>query len=225
MENKNLLGHHGFSLIEIMVAFFIVIGILIGVPMGTGESIREKLETSIDNFDRAVRFASNESILRNSIVRIKVDLNEEPVKYSIQYGPSGNFVIPGDQDTSKMSTRELEEYEKNRSAVDEQFLNVEEFKETDATLSAGVTILGLGSSYQKVIKRTGILGIYFYPTGERDDAMVFFSTDDELAYLAIPAFEQNTKVNYYQYTEYDQTNMELAQENKMKEFYEEWLKD
>lgn len=193
--------------------------------MGTQEDTRQKLETSVDNFDRAIRFAANEAILRNAIVRIKLDLSEDPIQYTVQFGPAGNFVLPKYEDTSRMTLQERENYEQNLSQVDGQFHDIEEFKNSSATLEEGITILGMASSYQKLIRTNGVQGIYFYPTGEKDDAIVFFSSNEELAAMSIPAFEPDTAIEYYQYSESDLATLDDAQENKMKEMYDQWLKD
>ena len=216
MKKNKILGNHGFSLIEILVALLLVSMMFVLVPMGTQEDFREKLETSVDNFDRAIRFAANEAILRNAIVRIKVDLSEEPVKYTVQFGPSGNFVLPKSEDTSRMSLQEKEAYDKTLSELDGQFNDIEELRASYIKLPEGITILGLASSFQKIIKTSGIAAVYFYPTGEKDDAMVFFSSPEELAALKIPAFEQKTTVDYYQYSDNDLATLDDVQENKMK---------
>src|SRR5690606_14473690 len=104
---------------------------------------------------RAVRFSSNEAILRNAIVRIKIDLSEDPVKYSVQFGPSGNFVLPKYEDTSRMSLREREIYAKNQTQLDGQFNDVDEFKDSKALLETGITILGMTSNFQPIIRTTG----------------------------------------------------------------------
>jgi prepilin-type N-terminal cleavage/methylation domain-containing protein len=225
MKKLTLYGHQGFALIEIMVALILVSMIFALIPMGIGMSDRQKLEETIDEFDRAIRFAQNESILRNSIVRLHILLDKDPIEYSVQFGPGGNLVLPTLGDSSRMGIKEKESQEKVQKNLDSQFNKIPEFSEENKKLSQSVQIIGLTSSYLKEILQDGAISIYFYPTGDKDDALIYFSTQTELATLEIPAFENQTYVNFYQYSEAELASLELSQENRMKELYDKWVKN
>lgn len=225
MSNKLYKGHHGFSLLEIMVALTLVATMFVLIPMGFVQTDRQKLEEVTNEFDRAVRFAQNESILRNSIVRINILLDKDPIEYSVQFGPSGNLVLPTLEDTSKMNLQERELQSKKQSDLDGQFNRIEEFSSENKTLLEGVTILGMASSYLKSIKQDGSLSIYFYPTGEKDESLLFFSTATELATFEIPAFENEIFIDYIKYSEADLATLSDSQQNKMKELYDQWIRD
>lgn len=225
MNNHKQIGHHGFALIEIMVALILVSMIFALIPMGTGLSDRQVLEESIDEFDRAIRFAQNESILRNSIVRLHILLDKRPIEYAVQFGPGGNLVLPTLSDTSRMSIKEREAQDNVQKNLDGQFNRIPEFSDENKKLPESVKIIGLTSSYLKEILQDEAVSIYFYPTGEKDDALIYFSTDSEIATMEIPAFENQTYVNFYPYSEAELATLEVSQENKMKELYDQWIKN
>lgn len=219
------LGHHGFTIIEIMVALMLVVLIFTIIPIGGSGVDRSKLEETIHDFDRAIKFSINESVLRNTVTRIIINLDTEPQEYAVEYGPSGDLVLPTLQDESRMSLRDREYQQKQLEGIDAQFVRVEEFSEKTKKFPDGIFVVGVASSYLKSIKKESEVAIYFYPTGEKDNALVFFSTDKELAWLDIPPFENNTFVNYYTYSESELVNLDDSQDNKMEEIYDQWLKD
>jgi prepilin-type N-terminal cleavage/methylation domain-containing protein len=224
--NKSIIkGHQGFSLIEIMVALLLVSTIFMLIPMGVTMSDRQKLEEVVDEFDRAIRFAQNESILRNAIVRLNIKMDTDPVEYAVEFGPGGNLVLPTVEDISRMSLSERETQDKKQQNLDGQFSKVAEFSEENKKIQDGVQVLGIASSYLKSIMREGSLSIYFYPTGEKDDALIYFSTETEMATLDVPAFEAQTYADYYLYSDAELATLDDSQENKMKELYDQWIKN
>lgn len=219
------IGHHGFTIVEIMVALMLVVLIFTIIPMGGSDPQHESLEETIQDFDRAIKFSINESILRNSVTRILISLDKEPMEYSVEYGPSGNLVLPTVEDESRMSIKDREQQKKIIKNLDAQFVRVEEFSEKVKKLPGGVNVVGLATSYFKQIKTEGELAVYFYPTGEKDNALIFFSTEQEMAWLDIPPFENTTSVDYHIYSESELVNLEDSQDNKMKDVYDQWLKE
>ncbi len=207
------------------MALLLVVTMFSLIPKGTFGGSRENLENTVLDIQRAVRFSVNESILRNSIVRISFNLSKDPVSYSVEYGPSGGLVLPEVQDESRMSLKEREGQQKVMKSLDSQFNKVDEFSEKDKTLPEGIRISGVASSYFESIKIDGDVAIYFYPTGEKDTSLVFFSTEEEMITLDIPPFEDNLTKEYYTFTQYDKNNLDDAIDSKMKEIFNKWLKD
>lgn len=218
------IGHHGFSLIEIMVALVLVSTMFLLIPSKAFNTEHEKLNETIDDFDRAIRFAQNEAVLRNSIVRLHIELDEEPIQYAVEYGPGENLALPEYIETDKLSLREQEAHNKILKNLDSQFNRVQEFSEGAKPLPDNVIITGIVSSYIQEIKKTGSVAIYFYPTGEKDASLIFFSTPEEMATLDIKAFESNAEADFFRYSESELANLEYSQENRMKELYQTWLK-
>jgi prepilin-type N-terminal cleavage/methylation domain-containing protein len=225
-KNFNLnLGHHGFTIVEIMVAMMLLVLIFGIIPMTFSDNDRAKLEETVFDIDRAVRFAVNESILRNAVTRLLVDMDSQPMEYIVEYGSTSNFILPEIQDETKMSLKERETQLKQLQSIDSQFNRVDEFSEKSKKLPEGVTILGIASSYFNTIKRDGKIAIYFFPTGEKDNAIIFFGTKEEISWLNIPPFENTTTVDYYTLSQTELVNLEDSQDNKMKEVYDQWLKN
>ncbi len=219
------ISHHGFALVEIMVALMLAALMFSIIPFGGSDPQHSKLEETIQDFDRAIRFSINESILRNSITRILINIDSDPMEYSVEYGPSGNLVLPTVADESRMSIREREQQQKIIKGIDAQFVRVEEFSKNTKKIPEGVLVLGVATSYFKTIRSEGEISIYFYPTGEKDNALIYFSTEQEMAWLDIPPFENITNIDYHIYTDSELVNLENSQDNKMKEVYDLWLKE
>ena len=173
----------------------------------------------------ATRFAVNESILRNAVTRIVIDFQAEPMEYAVEYGLSSNIILPEVEDESKMSLKDRENQQKTIKSLDAQFNKVAEFSEENKKLPDGIEFIGVASSYLNSIKQDGKASIYFYPTGEKDNALIFISSEEEMATLDIPPFEDKTTSEFYLYSDSDLANLSDSQDNKMKEIFSEWLKE
>lgn len=229
-SNTKILGHQGFSLIEILVALALVAIVFTIVPIVTSDD-RGKLESAILDFDRAVKVASNESILRNTVTRILIDLEPETedssnnivAKYSVQFGPAGGIILPPAEDLSKLSQHDIEELNKKQSSFHSKFNSVEDFKEKN--LPEGIEFLGMSTSYQKEIQKEGKLSIYFYPTGEKDDALIFLASNDEISYLEINSFSEETILKYEQLTPRELELRQDSLDNKLKDIHSQWIRN
>jgi len=208
-----------------MVALVLIVLLFTLIPEGSMGGSRAKLEKALQEFQSAIRFSVNEAILRNSMVRITIDMEKEPMEWAVEYGPSSQLVLPTIEDDTKMSLKDRERQEQVLKGIDTQFNRVQEFAEETKKLPDGIKVVGLASSYLNAIKIEGKLSIYFYPTGEKDSALIFLSSDEELATIEVPPFEDRIDINYSTYSESDLVNLEDTQDNKMKEVFEKWLKD
>jgi hypothetical protein len=208
-----------------MVALVLVVMMFGLIPKGTFGGSRVDLENTVVDVERAVRFAVNESILRNAIVRLSFNISEEKKTYFVEYGSGANLILPEAVDESRLSIKEKEELEKTNKNLDAQFNKVDEFSEKDKVLPEDITITGIGSSYIGEIKYEGSIAIYFYPTGEKDNALIFFSSQDELITLDIPPFEDTTNKEYYTFTDQDKNNLLDSIDSIMKEKFEKWLRN
>jgi prepilin-type N-terminal cleavage/methylation domain-containing protein len=222
---KKYKGHQdGFSLIEILVA--LTLGALIFLAMPSSDNVQKHrdLQTAVEDLDRSVRFASNEAILRNTVVRLRISLDKTPVVYTVEYGPPGNLPLP-EMETEKANLS-LEE-EKSRSeksaALDRQFTKVEEFEEIKREIHPDVTVIGIASSSQKNFINEGEASIYFYPTGEKDGALVFFNTSEEFAFIEVEAFMSDTKVEYEPLKKERVAKLEDIVQTRVDEVYKEWM--
>lgn len=224
MKSNILKNHQGFTLVEILVALTLVVGIFTLIPTSNTDEQHDNLENTIYDFERATRFAVNESILRNSIVRISIDLDSEPQTYTIEFSTTGTLVLPEYEEDKKLSLREQELQEKQLKELDGQFSKIDEFSEEPKTLPRFVRITGLGTQNRERIQTDGKVFIYFYPTGEKDASILFFTTEQEFATLSIPAFENRFSRSFSIYSESDTFNIDATIESDMKESFDKWLK-
>ncbi|MDP7320461.1 MAG: hypothetical protein QF441_07615 [Bacteriovoracaceae bacterium] len=221
----NKLGHKGFSILEILMALMLLVVIFTLVPMAIQDSEREKIQESLSKFDRALRFATSESVLRNTLVRLKINLDTNPVEYIVEYGQSANMVLAEAVDLSKLSLKERELELEKQKKIDSQFQSTDEFEESSATLPEGISIYGVATSYYPEIMTEGEVSIYLYPTGEKDSAIILLYSNEEMVSLDIPPFEERTFDNYYPFSENELVNFEYTLESKAKDIVEKWQKD
>jgi len=227
-SKKILNNHHGFSLIEIMVALLLAAIIFIAVPTGDMSNKHRALQNAIDDFDRSVRFASNESVLRNRLVRLRVDLEKDPLEYVVEYGPGENLVLPDhseDKATDSLSLEEQKVAMEESKKLDGQFTKVEEFEDIRREFNHDISFVGLVSTIQKDVMKEGQAILYFYPTGERDGGLIFLSTDQEMGWLEIEPFQNETEQTYYTFPTERVSKLSDLQQTKMDEIVKEWQKN
>lgn len=227
-KTSNSLHHHqGFSLIEILVALLLISLMFTLIPSSEDSRRHQDLQRAVDDIDRAVRFAMNEAVLRNSIVRISVDMDKDPPEYVVEYGPKGDLVIPQAQEDKSLSLDEEKKLKAEQGKLDSQFNKVEEFAEVSREFSVEVQFLGVATAWSKKLQKTGKTAAYFYPTGERDGALFFLGTQDELGVLEILPFQDKTGAYYYPFPKVEGDDavakVQEFQENKILEVFQAWL--
>lgn len=174
---------------------------------------------------RASRFSVNESILRSAIVRIKFNLETNPAEYAVEYGKRANLVLPETQDLSRLSIKEREAEDENSKKFDNQFNPVPEFIDEPQQFPELVSFYGLGTTYYSSLITEGTPSIYFYPTGEKDSAIIFLYTPLEIAALEISPFEDTMRETYYKFTPAELENFDYSLESKAREIFEQWLRE
>jgi hypothetical protein len=224
-EFNKKLGQQGMTIVEILVSLFLIVLIFTVIPMTMEDSGHEKVRESIEKIDRAIRFSTNESILRNSIVRIRIDLEASPNEYVVEYGEGADFVLPESKDLSRLGIKERELELKKTKKLDSQFKLIDEFSESAEQLPEGIIVYGIGTTYYPKMILEGSANIYFYPTGEKDNAILFFHNDEELATLKVSPFEEKTFDEYFPFSESELANLDYSLENKTKEIFEKWIKE
>lgn len=222
---KRINNDHGFTLIEVMVALMLIAIVFVLVPSNDANSLHNKLTESIENVQRAVRFSTNESILRNSIVRITFKLGEASTSYYIEASEGSSFFLDKQVDTSKLSISEREKFLEDKKKQDQQFQKVEEYSEKNDALPEGVNVVGIGSHSQERIQQDEEIYIYFYPSGEKDSSIIFFTTDREMATLETSAFEDRFKSNFVIYSNVDSNTLESTIQSTMDNLFNTWIKD
>lgn len=222
-KNKfsKFLGHKGFTLVEVLVALLLVALIVLAWPSGdTGA--HQELVSTVESVDKSIAFAANESVLKNTVVRLRISLEKSPVEYTVEYGPAGNLPLP-DMPVETVKSLAQEKAEKDKlTALDKQFTKVEEFEDVKVELSDEVTILGVATTSQKKLITGGEANIYFFPTGEKDGALIFFSTTTEMAFIEVQPFLSDTNKTYETIDSKRVAKLEDILQTRMDEVYKEW---
>ncbi len=208
---------------EIMVALLLAALVFLAIPSGDSAQKHRNLKSAIDNLDRSVRFAANEAVLRNTVVRLRISLDKSPTEYTVEYGPAGNLPLPEmPKKLENLSMAEEKALLDKSSALDKQFTKVAEFEDIKQELEQDVAVMGVATTVQDGIKSKGEANIYFYPTGEKDGAIIFLSTVEELAYLKIEPFLSETTNVFEAINTSSVAKIEDLLQTKMDEIYREW---
>lgn len=224
-SDKILKNPKGFSIVEIMVALMLVATVMTMVPFSSEDRDRQLLEDTVNLLNRTVRFSVNESILRNVLVRIKFNLETQPVEYSVEYGDGPEVILPGSIDESKLSYSEKEALAESQKKFDGKFTPITEFTDGPQTLPEGVEIFGIGTSYNPKLMNFGEASIYFYPTGEKDSSLIIINNEIGMGTLSIAPFENTTTHDFIRFTDEEIDRFDETIEAKSKEEFEKWLKE
>ncbi|OUR97008.1 hypothetical protein A9Q84_11780 [Halobacteriovorax marinus] len=214
----------GFTLIEMLVALLLVT-IVLTLVAGTSFSSRRSLDEALNNFERGIRFSTDEAALRNTMIRLKMNFDDEPQTWSVEFGPDGNFVLPATQVSASKSKSDEDKEKNKQKKIDKKFSRVKEFQEEDKSLPGGVRIIALATSLTQVMVLDGKNAIYIYPTGEKDSAIIVLATDDEIASLEVSPFTLEMKRAYYSIDEDSDGDISEKQIELAEEIYQKWLKN
>ena len=214
----------GFSLIEILVALLLTSLIVISFPSSDTTEKHRNLKSAVADIERAIGFASNESVLRKTVVRLRIAFEKTPIEYNVEYGPPGNMPLPDMPEKAHKSLEEEKADADKVSDLNKQFTKVVEFEEIRHELSEDVQILGVATSFQKKMITDGEASIYFYSTGEKDAALIFFAIDNEVAYVDVQPFLSETRAVFEALNPESVAKKEDILQTKMDEVYKEWIK-
>ncbi|TNF02491.1 MAG: prepilin-type N-terminal cleavage/methylation domain-containing protein [Deltaproteobacteria bacterium] len=224
-DTQKKFNNGGFTLIEMLVAMFLVV-LVLALAANVSFSSREDLDETLFDIERAIRFGVDEAALKNAMIRLNFILDKKPQKYSLEYGPNDNFVLPQKLfeavDTSEMD----EEERKNTEAakIAKKFNKIKEFQDSDRELAENVRIIGVGSNLYEDMITDFQASMYIYPTGEKDKGIVILATDEELASISWNAFTSDFDINYYKYSDSDFVNDVERQTELALEIFGKWKK-
>ncbi len=224
MQNK---GHSqkGFSLIEILVAMALV-SIILLIAVGSDFSNRKSLDQVLDNYERIIRFSTDEASLKNSFVRMNINFEQENGQnLTLEYSDDKDFIIDADfeKSLSEVSESEKEFVEEKQKKQDSSFSIVEEFDAEEFEVPPNVRVLGVGSELTESFRTTGKTQIYFYPNGQKDASIIIFATEDEIATLEIEPFRRVINRTYAEMPEEIPSDYEEFLIDRANEIYKEWL--
>lgn len=218
-------GHTGFTLIEILVALFLIALVLTSFNMsGSMFSPHQKLEESLDTLERAVRFSSDESILKNRIIRVLINANVDPNTLTVEYANDNDFILPSKLFDEQATLDGLSEKDiaKQKKKVENQFSKVREFQEDPIEFSDQVHIIAVGTTLTNNLQIFTESNLFFYPSGEKDGALIILANAEEIATLSIEPFTLDFKRNFYTINNNANVDDEFLS-NKAQELYKDWL--
>lgn len=217
----------GFSLFEVLIALALS-SIMLGLVVSDSFSEGKKLDTTIQDLEKAIRFAQDEAVIRNSVIRLNFFLDRSPQEYSVEYGPNDNFVLPStlleEDETKVTSVRDEEEKKKDLEAFNKKFNKVREFSEKNIELPELVKIVGVGSDLNKQLVSVGNAAIYVYPTGERDGAIMILGTSEEVVALKIAPYSNETEREYITLDDVEADELSDKQVDVAKVLFDKWIK-
>lgn len=183
------------------------------------------MEESLTDIERALRFSSDEAALRNTIVRLWFDLDQNPIEYAVEFGPNDHTVIPLSKTPDESNALTAEEYQKRQNQFDKKFNRVEEFQEKNKKFSDNIRVLGVGTSNAKKLISEGQVAIYIYPSGEKDESVIILGNDEEMVQLEIKSYGTDFRRKYYTFEEEGDIDKMLDERKKQaKGVFEKWLK-
>jgi prepilin-type N-terminal cleavage/methylation domain-containing protein len=230
----------GLSLIEVLIALALAALLFVSAEM-VWETDRDKLETTASFIEQATSFSSSETVLKKSILRIQFRLDGKTQEILCESGPSGEFVLPSmlggsdsnsDQydastaasDDFKLSLQEKERRDQALKNLDGKFQKILEFREDNFELPQGIKILGLATSSRKNLIQDSNASIYFFPSGEKDDALILLSSSTEMLALTLTPFSDKIKKEYHTYVSKDKEALISEMEELSKTLFEKWKK-
>lgn len=224
MDNLNISNQKGFTLIEMLVALLLVT-IILTLVAGTSFSSRRNLDEALNNLERGIRFSTDEAALRNTMIRLKMKLDEDPQTWSVEFGPDGNFVLPATQISASKSKSDEDKEKNKQKKIDKKFSRVKEFQDEEKALPGGVRIVGIATSLTQVMMLDGQNAVYIYPTGEKDSAIIVIATDEEVASLEVSPFTMEMKRAYYSLDDESDSDLSEKQIEIAEDIYQKWLKN
>lgn len=223
---SSIKGHNGFSLIEVLVALTLMALVFTLVTINSGDS-RQRLDEALENIERSSRFASDESAIRNAVIRIHFFIDKNPSEFAVEYSSSDAFMLPAPQtdEPSVKSIADQEKKEKEEKKINQNFARITEFQEKNAILPDGVRLIAVGIATQNTLQMEGQPSIYMFPTGEKDSAIVILGNNEEIAALVIDGFSGDYQRIYKKLEESTSKENIAETQNKMAlELFKEWQK-
>ena len=226
-------GQRGFSLLEILITLVIAsLVVALATTVNFGTSNREHLENTMEKLERAVRFAVDEAVLRNRMVRLHFILDTYPQEFAVEFGPDGDFVLPKKMleldNADNLGETEREAQAKLLKDVNRQFNRVREFQEENEVLPEEVQIVGVGVMNLGKLIYGPNASIFVYPVGEKDGAMIILQTAEEIGTLVIEEFNLNFKRHFEKAPPLEDDGEEVlskARRDMVEKLFTDWLRN
>ncbi len=219
-----LKGQKGFSLLEVLVALALMALIFAFVSFG-GAGPRQQLDSALENIERSLRFSSDESTIRNTVIRVHFFLDKNPAEFAVEYGPADSFMLPPTTEESAVkSLAEEEKSQKEQKKRDQGFARISEFQEKNAVIPDDVKLIGIASANQKNLTTEGQPSLYVFPTGEKESALIIVANSLEVAALSVDGFSGEMSRVYRKIEGVNNDNLNETQQKIAIDLLKEWQK-
>jgi len=124
------------------------------------------------------------------------------------------------------ATKEREKYVKQIEDLNKKFNLVKEFDEKNKQIEDNIAVIAVGTSLSEDLITEFHASIYFYPSGEKDNAIIILGSEEELVSINIDPFTLEIERNYHPLN-IESTDKEviLAEQRELaKELFNEWIK-
>lgn len=214
----------GFTLIEILVAMFLMAMVVVVVLTGGSSGQNQEMEETATNIERSVRFGMDEAALRNVVVRVHFELNKDPQEFSVQYGPNAQFIPPpqSESNPSSLSGSDKKFYDEQSKKLASQFNRIRELKEDTFKVYLPLKIVGIGLGDSEQFIYDGQVSLYLYPTGEKDHGVVVLANDDQILMLTINPFSMEFETDIYPIQGEAEWDNIISQAQG---YFQEWLQE
>ncbi|MDO9183239.1 MAG: prepilin-type N-terminal cleavage/methylation domain-containing protein [Bacteriovorax sp.] len=216
----------GFTLIEILVALFLIV-LVMSLSLSTSFSSRADLDQEVSSIERAIRFMSDEAALKNAVVRLHFILDKDPQEYAVEYGPSDTFILPPKPEyETKVETKEEEEKKKKTMKdINLKFNKIAEFQDKNSELPDHIKIIGVATPQSQKLQTKGEVSIYTYPTGEKDEALVILGSEEDIISIKVNPFSMKIEHQVYTLGKNLEKDVVEKQQAKAREIFEKWQKE
>ena len=228
--NKKFFTHQnnnqGFTLIEILVALVLIV-LVMSLALSNPFSSRNDLDKEVNSLERAIRFMSDESALKNAVIRLHFMLDKDPQEYALEYGPSDSFILPPKPEfETKVETKEEEEIKKKEQKnLNLKFNKIAEFQDSNSELPSNIKVIGVATPQSEKLQMAGEVSIYAFPTGEKDEALVIIGSDEDIISIKVNPFSMNLEHQVYPLGKVSEKELVEKQQAKAKEIFEKWQKE
>lgn len=229
--NNPLQNPNGFSFIEILLGL-VLVSLIFGSFKFFTVNAKDELRFTCEKLEKIIQFASQEAIIRGSIVRLRFSFDKLPQEWILEYGTDGDFVLPNLEKLSnggsegQLTLSDQERRDKIIEEINRQFQPIPDFPQGHELLPTNVMVLGLATTVRKDLVNFGDSALYFYPTGEKDAAMLLLGinlgANTQIARIQIQAFLPSVTIDYIPVTGSVEDDKVIF--DKSKELHQEWIK-
>ncbi len=216
----------GFSLIEILIALALA-GVVLGLVFSNNGGDQLKLDETVKDLTRAINFMGDEAALKNRVTRVHFKLGKEPQEWALEFGPSENFVLPAKKEESAQveSDEEAEKRKNEEKQFENNFGKVTDFNEKNFEIDENIKIVGVGTMLQDTLMTQGETSIYAFPSGEKDESIIFITNFNDVISLKVRPFLGGVETRTFSLKERKEEDLENQIKGLVEEEYQKWKKE